>query len=57
MKKTLIVIPTYFEKENIFKLVEKIQSLRLNTDIIIVDDTPLPLNISNNFLKKSCPLY
>ena len=53
MKKTLIVIPTYFEKENIFKLVEKIQSLRLNTDIIIVDDTPLPLNISNNFLKKN----
>ena len=49
MKKTLIVIPTYFEKENIFKLVEKIQSLRLNTDIIIVDDTPIPLNISNNF--------
>ena len=49
MKKTLIVIPTYFEKENIFKLIKKIQSLRLNTDIIIVDDTPISLNISNNF--------
>lgn len=57
MKKTLIVIPTYFEKENIFKLVEKIQSLRLNTDIIIVDDTPTALNISNNFLKKNRVLY
>tara|TARA_B100000965_G_scaffold108703_1_gene89861 strand:+ start:498 stop:1220 length:723 start_codon:yes stop_codon:yes gene_type:complete len=53
MKKTLIVIPTYFEKENIFRLITKIQSQKLNTDIIVVDDTPKRLNFKKNFLKKN----
>ena len=51
MKKKVIVIPTYFEKENIFKLILKIQSLKLKTDIIVVDDTPSPLNFTKKFLK------
>ena len=57
MKKTVIVIPTFFEKENIFKLIIKIKSLRLNADIIIVDDTPSPLNFSKEFLKKNDVSY
>ena len=57
MKKTLIVIPTYFEKENIFKLISKIQSLKLNTDIIVVDDTPNPLYFSKTFLRKKRVKY
>jgi len=57
MKKTLIVIPTYFEKENIFKLISKIQSLKLNTDIIVVDDTPKPLYFSKTFLRKKRVMY
>lgn len=34
-----IIIPTYNEKENIFKLVNKINNLKLNARIIIVDDS------------------
>ncbi len=34
-----IIIPTYNEKENIFKLVDKINKLKLKAKIIIVDDS------------------
>jgi dolichol-phosphate mannosyltransferase len=39
MKKTLIFIPTYNEKENAVKLAEKILALKLpDTDILFIDD-------------------
>ena len=34
-----IVIPTYNEKENIFKLINKILSINLNIKIVVVDDS------------------
>ncbi|MCK4966303.1 polyprenol monophosphomannose synthase [bacterium] len=37
-KKTLIIIPTYNESENIRKITEEIFRLNLNLDILIVDD-------------------
>ena len=43
-KNIVIIIPTYHEEENIFLLIEKLRSLKFNKDIIIVDDTPIPLN-------------
>lgn len=38
--KTLIIIPTYNEKQNIFSLIEKINSLKLKDDfsVLVVDD-------------------
>ncbi|MBI4708525.1 MAG: polyprenol monophosphomannose synthase [Candidatus Omnitrophica bacterium] len=36
--KVLVVIPTYNEKENIQKLVEKILNLDLNLSVLIIDD-------------------
>ena len=36
--KTVVIIPTYNEKENIIKLIEEIYNLNLNIDILIVDD-------------------
>lgn len=38
MKKSVVIIPTYNEKENIVLLVQKIFSLSIPLDIIIVDD-------------------
>jgi dolichol-phosphate mannosyltransferase len=38
MKKTLIIIPTFNEIENIPKLIENIKKLEPDTDILIVDD-------------------
>tara|TARA_B110000971_G_C19939374_1_gene468004 strand:- start:202 stop:930 length:729 start_codon:yes stop_codon:yes gene_type:complete len=54
MKKNIvIIIPTYHEEENIFRLIKKLGSLKFDKDIIIVDDTPVPLNFTNlNFNKK-----
>ena len=37
-KKTLIFTATYIEKENISKLLDLIISLKLETDIYIIDD-------------------
>lgn len=36
--KTIVVIPTYNERHNIEKLIEEILSLKLNLEILIVDD-------------------
>ena len=36
--KSLIIIPTYNEKENLENLVEQILSLRMNAQILIIDD-------------------
>lgn len=38
MNKTLIIIPTYNEKENIERLIKKIRSLKVAADILVVDD-------------------
>ena len=43
-----IVIPTYNEKENIIKLVNFINKLRLNSKIIIVDDSKEKISRLNN---------
>ena len=43
-----IIIPTYKEKENIFKLTKKILSLYPKTVIFVVDDTE-NLNLKNRF--------
>ncbi len=40
MSKIIIVIPTYKEKDNIFKLTNKILKLIPKSNIFIVDDTP-----------------
>jgi dolichol-phosphate mannosyltransferase len=36
--RTLIIIPTYNESENIAKLIEQILALKISTDILIIDD-------------------
>ena len=38
MKEILISIPTYNEVENIRKLCQKIFNLKINFDVIIIDD-------------------
>jgi len=38
MKKGLIIIPTYNEKENITRMIAKIFDLRLGLEILVVDD-------------------
>lgn len=38
MGKNLVIIPTYNEKENIQKMVEKVFSLKPDFDILIIDD-------------------
>jgi dolichol-phosphate mannosyltransferase len=38
MKKTLIIIPTYNEKENVEKLLEMIYEVKSDVNILIVDD-------------------
>ena len=37
--KKLIIIPTYNEKDNIRELIERINSLSIKFDILVVDDT------------------
>ena len=39
MKNISIIIPTYKEKENIFKLTKKILNLYPNVNIFVIDDT------------------
>ena len=46
-----IVIPTYNEKENIFKLTKKLLKLYSNSRIFIVDDTK-NYNLKKYFIKK-----
>ena len=38
LKKTLIFTATYNEKENISKLLDKIISLKLDSDVYVIDD-------------------
>ena len=38
MPRNLTIIPTYNEKENILLVIEKVLSLPVETDILIVDD-------------------
>lgn len=38
MSQTLVIIPTYNEKENIEKLIRLLLALNLNLDILVVDD-------------------
>jgi dolichol-phosphate mannosyltransferase len=38
MSRNLTIIPTYNEKENILKMIEKLFSLNIKTDILVVDD-------------------
>lgn len=45
-EKIVIIVPTYNEDENIFKLIKKIKLLNLRLDIIVVDDSPIPLQFS-----------
>lgn len=47
MNNIAIIIPTYKENENIFRLVKKIKNILPKSFIYIVDDTP-----SNNLIKK-----
>ena len=42
-----IIIPTYNEKENIFKLIDSINKLKINARIIIVDDSKEKLKSLN----------
>ena len=51
-----IVIPTYNEKENIFKLINKILSINLNIKLVIVDDSREKL-IKLNKIKKVKYIY
>ena len=51
MKKISIIIPTYNEKENIFKLTKEILRIIPKSTIYIVDDTK-NLNLKNNFKDK-----
>ena len=51
-----IVIPTYNEKENIFKLINKILSINLNIKLVIVDDSIEKL-IKLNKIKKVKYIY
>ena len=60
MKKIAIVIPTYNEVENIFKLTNKILNILPNTNIYVVDDTKdfqIPIKFKdkriNYFLRKN----
>ena len=46
-----IVIPTFNEKENIFKLSKKLLNLHKNSKIFIVDDTKR-YNLKKEFRKK-----
>ena len=46
-----IIIPTYNEKENIFKLTNKLLKLYPNSRIFIVDDTK-NYNLKKYFIKK-----
>ena len=48
MKNISIIIPTYKEKENIFKLTKKILNLYPNVNIFVIDDTK-NLNLKNKF--------
>ena len=48
MKNISIIIPTYKEKENIFKLTKKILNLYPNVTIFVIDDTK-NLNLKNKF--------
>ena len=48
MRNISIIIPTYKEKENIFKLTKKILSLYPKTVIFVIDDTE-NLNLKNRF--------
>jgi len=36
--KSLVIVPTYNEKENIQAVIEKLRSLRIQLDILIIDD-------------------
>jgi dolichol-phosphate mannosyltransferase len=38
MAKTLVIIPTYNEIENLPKLLDKIDGLGLGVDVMVVDD-------------------
>jgi dolichol-phosphate mannosyltransferase len=38
MQKTLVIIPAYNEQENIIELINRLNSLGLNLDILVVDD-------------------
>ena len=38
MSKTLIFTATYNEKENIKKLIENLNQLKVNIDILVIDD-------------------
>ena len=51
MRNISIIIPTYKEKENIFKLTKKILSLYPKVTIFIIDDTE-NLNLKNRFKSK-----
>jgi len=51
MKKIAIIIPTYYEEDNIKKLINKINYYLKNVIIFVVDDTPKPeiKNICDKF--------
>jgi dolichol-phosphate mannosyltransferase len=53
MSKTLIIIPTYNEKNNITPIYNKISKLRRNFDILFVDDNSVDGTLNKlNFFKK-----
>ena len=58
MKKSVVIIPTYNEKENIVLLIQKIFSLSIPLDVIIVDDNSpdgtadLVKNLQNKYPEK-----
>ncbi len=51
MSKIVVVIPTYREKENIFKLTKKILNFYPKSIIYVIDDTP-DYNLKNDFKDK-----
>ena len=56
MRNISIIIPTYKEKENIFKLTKKILSLYPKVTIFIVDDTE-NLNLKKDLRAKELNIF
>ena len=58
MKKTLVIIPTYNEIENIESIIHKVFEIKLDLNILVVDDNSpdgtgdLVNNLMNKYSKK-----